>query len=138
MSAPVVDEVAERIKDLEEEMIRLGKIPITESIDERIKVIENMTAERRKIRTLKRTTGNVPPGVYHGFTDLGWSVTPVEWTRYVTCEYNDPERAGKNDAAGNAYISFRPFLKYLILIKFGNGFYATPPVTLFPGIRGPV
>jgi hypothetical protein len=95
MSAPAVDEVAERIKDLEEEMIRLGKIPITESIDERIKVIDNMTAERRKIRALKRTTGNVPPGVYHGFTDLGWSVTPVEWTRYVTCEYNDPERAGK-------------------------------------------
>ena len=37
-----IDEIAERIKDLEEEMVRLGKIPITESIDERIKVIENM------------------------------------------------------------------------------------------------
>tara|TARA_B100000497_G_scaffold11290_1_gene12764 strand:+ start:297 stop:641 length:345 start_codon:yes stop_codon:yes gene_type:complete len=94
MSAPAVDEVAERIKDLEEEMIRLGKIPITESIDERIKVIENMTVERRKIRTLKRTTGNVPRHIFP-FADLGWSLTPVQWTRYVTCEYNDPECAGK-------------------------------------------
>jgi hypothetical protein len=94
MSAHILDEVAERIKDLEEEIVRLGKIPITESIDERIKVIENMTVERRKLRTLKGTTGNVPCNIFP-FTDPGWSVTPVEWTRYVTCEYNDPERAGK-------------------------------------------
>lgn len=96
-----IDEVAERIRVLEEEQVQ----PVTETIHERLQLLENLRTERR-LRNLKSDRNGylrtIPsysaPDAYRHippFMDEGYSKTPVEWARYALNEFRNPEQAGK-------------------------------------------
>ena len=96
-----IDEVAERIRVLEEEQVQ----PVTETIHERLQLLENLRTERR-LRNLKSDRNvylrTIPsysaPDAYRHippFIDEGYSKTPVEWARYALNEFRNPEQAGK-------------------------------------------
>jgi len=101
-----IDEVAERIRVLEEEQVRLCKQPVTETIPARLQLLENLRTERSRLRNLKSDRNGylrtIPsysaPDAYRHippFIDWGYSKTPVEWARYVLNEFRNPEQGGK-------------------------------------------